>query len=73
MTKMKTNILSSIAYAGGVWVEVTRILFLAMVCLTCIGVAISDLLGNLIFLGNGLCIPNIKPLESMVGLHGKGG
>lgn len=71
MVKMKTKILLPIAYTGGVWVKVTSILFLAMMCLTGIGLAISDLSKNLILLGQGLCIPNNKPLESMVGFHGK--
>lgn len=60
MTNMKTKILLPIAYTGGMRVKVTSILFLAMICLTGIGVVISVLLKNLIFLGRGLCIPRLR-------------
>jgi|GEM_PF-1901617 len=73
MAAMETKIPPSIAYTGRVRVKVTSILFLAMMCLTGIGLAISDLSKNLIFLGQGLCAPNSKLLESMVGFHGNKG
>jgi len=41
-----------------------------LMCLIGIGLAISDLSKNLIFLGKGLCIPNSKLLEIMIEPHG---
>lgn len=59
MAKMKNKIPSLNAYIGRVWVEVTSILFFAMMCLTGIGVAISDLSKNLILSWKIIYIPNI--------------